>query len=249
MTDSLTSQVERTFPVSVATFTGSLDIAVGPAVRRALLSCVDAQPVALIVDLSDAPVRSTLMLGLFAAVGRRMRGWPGTRIILTGLHGPAVPEGSVTLGELDRSGYLSVCPTTRQARDMAARLPVPHRVRRRLAPTLEAPRLARETVAEACAAWGLADPVSNAQLIASELVSNAVLHAGTDLEFGMQWRGERVYLSVHDRDHQPVRPQHLPEPAEHGRGLLLIDALATDWGRAPLYDGKVVWAALPAVKV
>lgn len=249
MTDTLTSQIERSFPVSSARFTGILDIGAGPAVRRALLSCVDAQPVALVVDLRDAPVTSVLTLTLFAAIGRRMRDWPGTEIILAGVHGPAFSTGGASVDDLGRSGFLHVCPSPEKAREMALRLPVPHRVRRRLAPTLEAPRLARETVAEACAAWGVADPIANAQLIASELVSNAVLHAGTDLEFGMQLRDGRVYLSVHDRDRHAVRPQVLPEPAEHGRGLLLIDAIATDWGRAPLHDGKVVWAALPAVLV
>lgn len=245
MTDSLTSHIERSFPVSRARFVGTLDIGNGPAVRRALLSCLEAQPVALVVDLGGVSAASTPALALFAAIGRRLLDWPGTRIILAGLRGPAAVEAD----ELGRSGYVQVCPTPETAREMALRLPVPHRVQRRLAPTLEAPRLARETVVEACAAWGLADPVFNAQLIASELVSNAVLHAGTDLEFGMQVRNGRLYLSVHDRDRHAVRRQFLPEPAEHGRGLLLIDALAADWGRAPLDDGKVVWAALPALKV
>jgi anti-anti-sigma regulatory factor/anti-sigma regulatory factor (Ser/Thr protein kinase) len=244
MTDTLTSYVERSFPVSLVRFVGTLDIGNGPAVRRALLSCLEMQPVAVVVDLGSAAVASTLALALFAAIGRRLRGWPGTRIILAGVEDSAAVE----VDHLDGSGHLQVCPTPETAREMALRLPVPHRVRRRLAPTLEAPRLARETVIETCAAWGLADPVSNAQLIASELVSNAVLHAGTDLEFGMQLRDSRLYLSVHDRDRQAVRRRFLPEPAEHGRGLLLIDALAADWGRAPVDDGKVVWAALAAVK-
>jgi hypothetical protein len=231
------------YPVSVVRFTGPLDLAAGPAVRSAILETARLQPVALLVDLSAARP-SDLVVALLAALARRLLSWPGTHLVLVG--GDPL---AARLQAVGGAGYAQVCPSEDVARETVARVPAPHRVSRLLAPTLDAPRLARETVIETCAAWGLADPVANAQLIVSELVSNAVLHAGTDLELGLQLRDGRLYLSVRDHDRHIARRRILPEPAEHGRGLLLIDALASAWGRVPLGDGKVVWAELPAVRV
>ncbi|MER7403403.1 ATP-binding protein [Streptomyces sp. NPDC000070] len=88
---------------------------------------------------------------------------------------------------------------------------------------------ARRLVCVALAAWGLDDLAGDGALIVSELVSNAVRHA--------RCRSVRVTVT---------RPE-LREPCtgdESGRGLMLVGALAKDWGTDHLPWGKRVWAEL-----
>jgi anti-sigma regulatory factor (Ser/Thr protein kinase) len=108
---------------------------------------------------------------------------------------------------------------------------------------------ARRLIAEACETWGLADLADAALLVVSELVSNAVVHAGTDFDLTATVRGAYLHLSV--RDHCRVPPL-MPAPARagrpalttSGRGLYLVDSCTAGWGAMVADDGKVVWATL-----
>lgn len=92
--------------------------------------------------------------------------------------------------------------------------------------------------------WGCDSLADDAQLLVSELVSNAVLHAGTEITLVLDLDGERLRIEVSDRD--GVLPRHrAPEPeATTGRGLLIVDRLSDRWGSTPRPDGKIVWAEL-----
>ena len=86
-------------------------------------------------------------------------------------------------------------------------------------------------------------------LLTSELVTNAVVHTGTALCLGVMWDLETILVTVHDHglapDVERVRvPVTLEE--ESGRGMLIIAALAGDFGWRLLPDGggKVMWFAL-----
>jgi len=84
--------------------------------------------------------------------------------------------------------------------------------------------------------------VEDVLLLVSELVTNAVLHAGTDTRVAASVRDGRVVVAVSDDD-----PHHAPfladrgSMASNGRGLLLVDALASDWGIELMDESKVVW--------
>jgi hypothetical protein len=82
-------------------------------------------------------------------------------------------------------------------------------------------------------------------VIVTELVANAVLHARTDLVLSIATLGRHLYIGVYDTCGRPAR---LGGPAgcdgEPGRGLLVVEALAAEWGNVPTAGGKVVWAAL-----
>lgn len=89
------------------------------------------------------------------------------------------------------------------------------------------------------------DTVDTATLLVSEIVTNAVLHAHTDVSVTVDVRGERdVRVEVTDAS---VR---MPEPRRHdvesvtGRGLELVELMATDFGVQTVAGGKVVWFAL-----
>ena len=80
-------------------------------------------------------------------------------------------------------------------------------------------------------------------LIVSELVTNAIRHA-TDcesVELTIEVRGTDVHVEVADND--PAPPVlHRPGPDEpSGRGLLLVDAMASRWGWNESGEGKQVW--------
>lgn len=90
-----------------------------------------------------------------------------------------------------------------------------------------------------------------AVLLASELAENAVLHAGTEFEVGIEVEDEALTVTVTDRGPGPLEA-HLAEPrhrygraASHGRGLGLLARLATAWGTRHDADGRhAVWFTL-----
>jgi anti-sigma regulatory factor (Ser/Thr protein kinase) len=112
----------------------------------------------------------------------------------------------------------------------------------------------RHLVEHACKVWNLEGLINPAALVISELVTNAVRHAGTDLRIRVAHQDDQLLLSVHDQD--PTLPA-LTDPARYhgvplaqlpdrGRGLHLIEAYTSSWGYESTADGKTVWAILPA---
>jgi len=109
-------------------------------------------------------------------------------------------------------------------------------------------RTARRVVARALQEWSLPHLDDTAALLTSELVTNAVLHAGTDLRVEVQQAGGVVRVTVHDGSLQQPRRRRHGVHAGTGRGLGLLATLATGWGSgpsAPPYR-KAVWFELPA---
>ena len=89
------------------------------------------------------------------------------------------------------------------------------------------------------------DTTDTAVLLATELVTNAVEHGrgSAYLDAAVQDRAIRLEVS----DSSTVVPQPntaVSELDERGRGLLLIQALASRWGVLPRPDGKTVWCEL-----
>ena len=120
------------------------------------------------------------------------------------------------------------------------------RRRARLSPETTAPRRARDLVAQACAAWHGEQFTELGQLVISELVSNAVLHSGTEIEVELRLdEQDRLILRVHDDgDGVPaiVPPDHR---TIGGVGLDLVSRVAQSWGVTPdPRGGKDVWCVL-----
>jgi anti-sigma regulatory factor (Ser/Thr protein kinase) len=107
---------------------------------------------------------------------------------------------------------------------------------------------ARAAVRGVLTGWGLPEFCDTAMLLCSELVTNAVRHAGTRLRIGVErLPGGGVRISVSDQA-RSGRPR-LAEPsqeAESGRGLWLVDRLANAWGTEAGRRGKTVWFELIA---
>ena len=82
------------------------------------------------------------------------------------------------------------------------------------------------------------------ELVVSELATNAMRHAGSAFVVGVSATAGETRLWVRDASSSVPVP-HQPDPlAERGRGLALVDAIASRWGHDAVDGGKVVWAAL-----
>lgn len=130
-----------------------------------------------------------------------------------------------------------------------------------LPPEPASARAARVFLRDRFQDWGLLSILDDAQLAVTELVTNAVLHAGTPLTVSVSCAEGFVELAVFDGS--PVVPAtrrvgdvrgdaadvraHVQDAGEaaRGRGLLLVDALAAEWGVSPQSDGKAVWIRTP----
>ncbi len=119
-----------------------------------------------------------------------------------------------------------------------------------------APGVARGHVRSITQEWGLADLADTAELLASELTTNAVqasqhLSRRADLclvpVIRLWVTSDRVSMVIHvwDASNQiPVPHQALPDE-DGGRGLMLVGGLSKDWGWYRAEEGgKVVWVML-----
>ena len=89
--------------------------------------------------------------------------------------------------------------------------------------------------------------IKEATLLASELVSNAVLHAATnssteDLQLRLRRIPDGIRIEVVDGS--PAPPIRRPASVGGGRGLLIVETIAARWGTLPHPGGKVVWFEL-----
>ncbi|WP_042441892.1 SpoIIE family protein phosphatase [Streptacidiphilus jiangxiensis] len=113
---------------------------------------------------------------------------------------------------------------------------------------------ARAFVRDTLQGWGFGEVVDDAVVLVSELVTNAVVHAGTAALVELLRQGEQVRIEVGDRYPRralPIYPGADEGPAptaelerEGGRGLLLCAALASRWGVDYTATDKRVWFTL-----
>ncbi|MFC8716504.1 ATP-binding protein [Kitasatospora sp. NPDC057198] len=116
----------------------------------------------------------------------------------------------------------------------AADLPAVGAIRRRLRAALDH--------------WGVPEELADtAELLASELVTNALVHTGRGAVFDAVLTEEsRLRVEVQDGAAQVPSRRAASETATSGRGLFLVEALADDWGVQLRADGKTTWFELSA---
>lgn len=116
-----------------------------------------------------------------------------------------------------------------------------------LEPSGIAPAQARRMLRETVASLVPADVAHTAELLVSELVTNAITHGRGVVRLSIDCADH--CLSVTVSDDEPATPQVQPERlmSDGGRGLRMIESLASAWGVNPRHDspGKDVWFRLP----
>ncbi|MFJ8749954.1 SpoIIE family protein phosphatase [Streptomyces sp. NPDC102441] len=106
----------------------------------------------------------------------------------------------------------------------------------------------RDCIRRLLPAWRLAPLIDITELLVTEVVTNALIHARTDVDLQLHANPNRIRVEVHDNDPRPPRPAvHLDaritpdDQAESGRGLLIVDVMSSAWGTSPTGRGKTIW--------
>jgi anti-sigma regulatory factor (Ser/Thr protein kinase) len=103
---------------------------------------------------------------------------------------------------------------------------------------------ARQHVVTTLQQWGYGGLVDTARLLTSELVTNAVLHARTEMTITVEDSDHGVRVSVTDASPVPPSLRRHSTTATTGRGLRLLDRLAREWSVDDDNGGKTVWFTL-----
>lgn len=123
--------------------------------------------------------------------------------------------------------------------------PADHRLT--LPPALSSARAARRLVRQALTAWGMEALAETAELLTTEVVTNSVLHARTTIVLSVTRLPEGgVEICVHDRSPHLPRPRSHAHDATTGRGLQLLDRLASSWSVDADEGGKTLRFAVLA---
>ncbi len=112
-------------------------------------------------------------------------------------------------------------------------------------PASSAVAAVRRFVEETVRAWGGGDmAVDDAMLVASELATNALLHAGSPFRVTLRRAEGALRLDVEDASPTPPSRRSPGVDVTTGRGISMVHAIAQRWGTDVRADGKVVWAEL-----
>jgi DNA-binding NarL/FixJ family response regulator len=175
---------------------------------------------------------------------------PEARIVLISGHDIAdLRTASRSAGTI---GYLSKeTPARRLAAELEALIGIVGAVERLLSEATQTfeqdaqtPRAARRFVSQILTGWDdeEGDLTDTVTLLVSELVTNAVLHAGSDVEVTVRLTDTAARIEVTDTSADPLNPRDAASDEDSGRGLALVGSLARRWGVRPAPGGgKTVW--------
>jgi anti-sigma regulatory factor (Ser/Thr protein kinase)/anti-anti-sigma regulatory factor len=241
MPDDLVVEVRETPGCAVLSLSGRLSLRTSPKIREATVKSLLGTGCA-VIDVSRLRTRQAAFLSVFPAALAAAGGWPSARLVLFG-------------ADTDlRSMLVSsrVAQRVPLAADLASALAIleqrPPELRRHqdLPCHNTAPSAARLVLRETCDAWWV--PLATrevAELVCSELVSNAVEHAHSSSQLTLTLTRSALRVSVRDfYPTTPPRPRPIDINAVRGRGLHLVVAVAQAWGVDPHPDGKTIWASL-----
>ena len=135
---------------------------------------------------------------------------------------------------------------------MDSRFPVavaaaPLRVETTLPCDGSAPGSARRLVLDGCRSAGLrGDALDSAELLVSEVVTNAVIHGRSDVRLRLLVSACSVRVEVADDNSRHPAAQPREDDALDGRGLTIVDMVASAWGVVDDGVGKTVWFEIAA---
>jgi DNA-binding NarL/FixJ family response regulator len=108
-----------------------------------------------------------------------------------------------------------------------------------------APRAARRFIDQTLRRWECGEAIETIELLVSELVTNALVHAESVADVAILLRPDAIRVEVGDDSPTPPQRRHAKDNEPSGRGIALVDALSSRWGVDGYADGKVVWFEVP----
>jgi len=203
------------------------------------------QPRVVVCDLRAMTLSASDAVTAFAPAMGYLSDWPGSGILVVCARGAAARDGLQSMPV--PPGLVVAASRMDGLEALEGVLPPVARASVQLVPRLTAPASARAFTARVLSDWQLTPLAGAASLVVSELVTNAVLYAESDMELALTRSDGRVRISV--RDHGPGTPVvrlHRPYlDLVEGRGLLLVEAITRGWGVFTAQpNGKTVWAVL-----
>lgn len=147
-------------------------------------------------------------------------------------------------GDLVLPGY----PLGDTQPDLWKRPPAPPREARvRVEPDPAQVRRLRDLLRRLLASWRIEDAVESDDvlLLATEVTANAIRHARTEAIAAIRYLGDRLRIEVTDRSSVLPQRRSAGTAAESGRGMHLVEALASEWGVDATTVGKRVWFDVP----
>jgi hypothetical protein len=227
--------------VAVVAGVGRLDD-VAADLRRAVLLALAEDPRAVVCDLTGVTDGSDADAGLLlATIAQQVRDWPAVPVAL---HSPDA-DLRHRLRRQPLSEHVLLRATMSQAMTAVGRSAPPATATLELVPHVTASRVARDFVSRTCLDWGLAPAIASACLVVSELVTNGLRHAVTDMDLSLARHQGLLRLALRDHSDAPLRLRAPDMDNVGGRGLAVVGACSRAWGVLPTADGgKVVWAVL-----
>ncbi|MFE3936078.1 ATP-binding protein [Streptomyces goshikiensis] len=105
---------------------------------------------------------------------------------------------------------------------------------------------ARSTTAAVLRQWALPDaPAGDAQLVVSELVTNAINHGSGAVRLRVRYSNHQLRIEVTDGSNTPAKRRHAGASDPGGRGLLLVAHVSHRWGVAD--SGRTTYAVIPTL--
>lgn len=208
-----------------------------------LLEALALEPSAVVYDLADGRGRARELSTTFDAVDAYLSLWSGTPLLVH------VPDESraAELRAHPLARRVTIWPTLPRALAAAQRHRALDRSTVDLDPVLSAPRAARDLIDRTLAGWHAPQFANDAKLVLTEMVTNAVVHAGTAMTVSISRhrRTQAVRVAVRDLSSAPAVLDSRPDPMMPGaRGLWIVGGIAQGWDSIPLSRGKIVWAVL-----
>jgi two-component sensor histidine kinase len=122
---------------------------------------------------------------------------------------------------------------------------VSHRAGQDLGDAVDVPKRARQFVRDRLEQWAVSgDCIDTVLLLTSEVVTNALCHAGPPLHLALTHGSFGVNVDVSDSSLMPPVVSRPDFDHEGGRGLWLVETLATTWGTTLTEERKSVWFTL-----
>jgi hypothetical protein len=233
--------VRRDADACVLAVSGALSLcSAGLVIRAVSKALLDVGRV--LVDVSGLRLAWRPPIQVFPSILADAGGWPRARLVVFG----ADAELARTLTVLRVTSTVPVAPDEATARLLLNQRPPVVARHLHLGCELSSARRARLFVEGACTDWQLEVIRDDAMVVVSELVANAVVHAGTGCRVVLRYGARGLTIAVNDYAPDLALPLRPVTESQRGHGLFMVAALSLHWGLSRGRGEKCVWAFLPA---